>query len=456
MPRAAIRKDFQSFLYLLNCLLLLIILGLTFLAQLVMPLLEVCLLDIMLFFNPRDRYMRSIVIKNFESHGTKNLKASMMFMVTLAFLVFTGANFEQIQFFIVSMSKFFAGANITAQKLDYAQSFKSSVSLDELKIKSFLDRQLARNNPETGVIEEYGFQTQLLDEILDHQWRIVLKQAGINQDQCVDVYGIDGSTLNSIDSEFFYPGEHLADPAGTGKSYSTSEITQMLEDIEDLSLSSRTLYDKEGVIYEGIKEIASQDELIFNVVVAECLRGIVFNEVGDIINLQMKHKEMSRSYKSVLTNIATDNEQTYSFQKYKARVVGTSRKFPGFFKFSGYKQINLLCPDIVMTKKQMSTLIKDTLQHIPELDQQFRSKVKNKYPPSTYDLPKSKLYIKVRDGVSRTDRNHFKNDLLNHINDDEIYLFDSFSFSQDIKKRMVVLQVLNSIISLICYTMGLF
>lgn len=58
--------------------------------------------------------MRSIVIKNFESHGSKNLKASMMFMVTLAFLVFTGANFEQIQYFIVSMSKFFAGANITA------------------------------------------------------------------------------------------------------------------------------------------------------------------------------------------------------------------------------------------------------------------------------------------------------------------------------------------------------
>jgi len=58
--------------------------------------------------------MRSLVIKNFESHGNKNLKASMMFMVTLAFLVFTGANFKQIEFFFVSMSKFFAGANITA------------------------------------------------------------------------------------------------------------------------------------------------------------------------------------------------------------------------------------------------------------------------------------------------------------------------------------------------------
>lgn len=180
IPRAAMKKDFQAFLYLLNVLLLLIILGLTFLAQLIMPFLEVWLLDLLLFFNPKDKVMRAIVVKNFESHGNKNLKASLMFMVTLAFLVFTGANFKQIEFFIVSMSKFFAGANITAQKLDYAQSFSSQVSLDELKIRAFLDTQLARNND--GVVEEYGFQTQNVADIMDRKWRILLKQAGVDMD----------------------------------------------------------------------------------------------------------------------------------------------------------------------------------------------------------------------------------------------------------------------------------
>lgn len=61
-----------------------------------MPYMEVFLLDTFLFFNPRDKKMRPIVIKNFETHGAKNLKASMMFMITLAFLVFTGANLKQI------------------------------------------------------------------------------------------------------------------------------------------------------------------------------------------------------------------------------------------------------------------------------------------------------------------------------------------------------------------------
>ena len=110
-----------------------------------------------MLFSPNDRKMRSLVVKNFESHANKNLKASMMFMVTLAFLVFTGANFKQIEFFLVSMSKFFAGANITAQKIDFGQDFQSTVSLDELKIKNFLERKLIRNDPNFGVIEEYGF-----------------------------------------------------------------------------------------------------------------------------------------------------------------------------------------------------------------------------------------------------------------------------------------------------------
>lgn len=137
-------------------------------------------------------------------------------------------------------------------------------------------------------------------------------------------------------------------------------------------------------------------------------------------------------------------------------MVATSRKFPGFFKFSGYKQINMLCPDVVMTKKQMRVLIDSILKHFPTFESNFQKKIKTQYPPSTHDLPKSKLYVRLAEGVSRQARNNFKNDLLNHINDDQIFLFDSFSFSEDISSRMVILQVLNSIISIICYVMGLF
>lgn len=59
-----------------------------------MPILEVWILDIILFIFSSDKKMRAIVVKNFETHGSKNLKASMMFMITIGFLIFTSSNFK--------------------------------------------------------------------------------------------------------------------------------------------------------------------------------------------------------------------------------------------------------------------------------------------------------------------------------------------------------------------------
>jgi hypothetical protein len=87
----------------------------------------------------------------------------------------------------------------------------------------------------------------------------------------------------------------------------------------------------------------------------------------------------------------------------------------------------------------MKTLIDNTLKHFPHLQNDFNKKVQEEYPPSTEDLPKSKLYVKIAPNVSREARNNFKNDLLNYINDEMVYIFDSFSFSEDIKSRMVIL-----------------
>jgi hypothetical protein len=143
---------------------------------------------------------------------------------------------------------------------------------------------------------------------MDRKWRILLKQAGVDMDQCVDLYGIDGTVMNSIDMEFYYHGDHLRDPSSIGKNYLTEEITQMLEDLEDHSMSSISEIDPLGLVPEKIQNVGNQEETIFNIIAAECMRGIAFNEIGDVINLCMKHVDMGVSHPSVLTNIATDNE----------------------------------------------------------------------------------------------------------------------------------------------------
>lgn len=98
-----------------------------------------------------------------------------------------------------------------------------------------------------------------------------------------------------------------------------------------------------------------------------------------------------------------------------------------------------MCPDIVMTKTQMRTLIDETLQHFPHLEEENLKKIRQKYPPSSENLPKIKLYVSINDNVSRQAINSFKNDLMNHINDESVYIFDSHSFAEDIKNKMIIL-----------------
>lgn len=106
----------------------------------------------------------------------------------------------------------------------------------------------------------------------------------------MDVHGIEGSTFDAIDMEFYYPSEHIADPLGIGKNYKVEEISQMLEDLEEFSILRDQNKDKQDILSEKITTVDGENtnQVVYNVIVAECLRGIVFNELGDHINLCLK------------------------------------------------------------------------------------------------------------------------------------------------------------------------
>jgi hypothetical protein len=134
--------------------------------------------------------------------------------------------------------------------------------------------------------------------------------------------------------DFYYPGEHLDDPIGTGKKYDHENLSQMLEDLEEFSNIEDTNIDNKDVLSTKIVSSVQNDEKIINIIVAESLRNFVFNNVGDIVNLCLKYTD-HKHIPSVITNTFTHREKC--LKKVRARVVATSRKFPGFFKFSGYK-----------------------------------------------------------------------------------------------------------------------
>lgn len=75
-----------------------------------------------------------------------------MFTVTLCFLVFSGANFKQIHFFLVSLAESISGSDLTATKLNFGETVDAV--LDEFKLREFIEENLVSRG---GLIESYSF-----------------------------------------------------------------------------------------------------------------------------------------------------------------------------------------------------------------------------------------------------------------------------------------------------------
>lgn len=106
--------------------------------------------------------MKPIIEKNLRAHGSRNLKTSLMFTVTLSFLVFTSANFKQIHFFLISVARLLTGSDLTITKI-MMEGTNDSI-LDEFKLREFLEENTVSRG---GLIESYTFQTMQLEKLIE-------------------------------------------------------------------------------------------------------------------------------------------------------------------------------------------------------------------------------------------------------------------------------------------------
>ena len=51
---------------------------------------------VFIFFNPKDKKLKQILMKNLKSHKKRNIKTAIMFAICLSFLIFAGSSFALI------------------------------------------------------------------------------------------------------------------------------------------------------------------------------------------------------------------------------------------------------------------------------------------------------------------------------------------------------------------------
>lgn len=71
-------------------------------------------------------------------------------------------------------------------------------------------------------------------------------------------------------------------------------------------------------------------------------------------------------------------------------------------------------------------------------------------------MPKNRLFMKVVANSTRFERGVFMNNLLNFVKDETLLVFDRQSFIEDIDERLILIDVFNTSVSVICFALGLF
>jgi len=156
-PLSFILDDYSLFLLILNIILIVMILGLIFMLQLIVPYLQLLILNIILLFAYKDKNIYFVVKKNLEGHATRNQKTSIMFMIALSFVIFAGCTLELVSNFIVDISKSILGGDI------FIHNWGNDNTLEQNKLDAYFNNF---NKKFPDVLKNYTYLSYPLNDII--------------------------------------------------------------------------------------------------------------------------------------------------------------------------------------------------------------------------------------------------------------------------------------------------
>lgn len=215
-PSAFLFQDFGMFFGIMNLILMIMILGMSYLVILILPSLQKLMLGLFLCCCRRDRKLKQIILKNFESHRSRNLKTALMFSVALSFVVFASASFHLIGKMIISTLEASLGSDLFAMSTDTSLTNM----IDEGAISTFLQVQKDHYSDISG----WSYKSQELYN--------VLKACGLNfKPQLLTVSGTIGSYIHLYSvSENFLDVNKIEYFIGTEIEDVLKEVTPKLPD----------------------------------------------------------------------------------------------------------------------------------------------------------------------------------------------------------------------------------
>lgn len=421
-PLSFIYLNQRLFLFIMLGILILMILGLIILSLILVPKFQKLILSVIMFFCYKDRNLHLVILKNLDLHKRRDQQVSLMFMIALGFVIFSGCTLNLVTDFVESMAKSLIAGDFTVwlSENDY------NITLNQTLINGYLNNI---TNVYPDLIQDYAYLSFASDELLyTKNFQLFPKICALNGYPCSKrkIYAID---RNYIDSTYHstYMISQYDKKLNISRSYDRkADIIKMLYDNPSIPFALKEKND--SFIFPVNQEIDLKFKRIFkdfqiNIIASEGIRkqnGININSPGKF--------QIGQNYSHSIPT----------------KIVAMASKIPGMNYYSSYS---------LMAGSSVIYISMESMKRFIDLETEFFNIDLGDYSNSTVDgIRKCQFILKYKDKVSQELKDTIYFAMNNHLNGVKYYALNLDSFietSEDVKRVIEYVFLVLGIIALI-------
>ena len=420
-PLSYLLLDVQLFLFIMIAILITMLLGLIILTQLLVPYLQKLILKIIMFIFCKDRNLHLIVLKNLEGHKRRDQQVSIMFMIALGFVIFSGCSLNLIVDFVETLAKGLIGGDFS---IYVTNKNAQNITLNEIEINNYLNN-IKKTYP--NLIQNHAYVSWFNNELLwTENLQLYSKVASLSGYPIMNrkVKALDKSFLDSTYNSLYTLADYDK----------TLNISRTIDNKVDIN---KMLYENPNIphIFQN-----KNDSFIF----PQNNNRRIPNIISDF-QLNIFAAEGIRK----LAAIGVDNPARLSYTNMNphsipCKVIGMVSKLPGVALYSSYSSISRRS-EVYVSMDQMKQLI-DIEKQIYRID---IGDVTNK---TVNGIRKRQLILKYKENVSKELKDMIffaMNNYIGGLNCFNIQLDDVIEISTDVKEVMGYIFLVLGIIALI-------
>eukprot|EP00004_Rigifila_ramosa_P022811 TRINITY_DN6304_c0_g1_i1.p1 TRINITY_DN6304_c0_g1~~TRINITY_DN6304_c0_g1_i1.p1 ORF type:complete len:1190 (-),score=307.13 TRINITY_DN6304_c0_g1_i1:20-3532(-) len=441
VPLSFVLGDLVIFFGILTTVLLGMLLGLIILSQSLQAKMEEIMLRLILWGD--DRKLFVLISKNLNGHRKRNQKTSLMFTLSLAFVIFAGVMFGLQSDAIVDSLRLSTGADIVIY------SFSQDAPVDAASLRPLLERLKTEKK-----ISDFTFTTFPLAYHESVSGTTVSNLGGLTVNDVI-VYGAESNYLSVTYSNFWIPtsvDSHLGNLSMPVTKHGIDDIPNILEKYPKFSVTPVPFDVRVDNISLAVDSRAHQPKLEDDSPYLLPYRDIatVYGDTMSAIVSEALRAPLAVDINSLLSvRIGLRGARTMAYIV-KPRAI--AKKMPGFW-FSSYA-FAAIGSNMIVSMEQYARLLKEIEFRAPKLEVDANS-TETLYAPRAVDQAFERCMVRLpsEDSVARDD---VIDSIRPFVQDDRIQIINTQRVVARTKQAVSLLLVLANIVAAIATLMCFF